>query len=128
LESWRRVLKHAEPFAAHIRFESRKARDVTAWSCKVRHKTAVDRIAGLGENERDRAGQPPELAQRWSIGDRDRIRCRVDQFSRCGLYALGLARAPAIVDPQVATVDPAALLQRSDKRRDERLALRSVCA
>ena len=41
-----------------------------------------------------------------------------DQFCRISAQACGIARAPAILDPQVATVGPAQLLQRLKERRE----------
>ena len=50
---------------------ARTSSDVAAWPREVRHKAGIDRIADVGKDERDRAGQPPEFAQSWS-GTQDR--------------------------------------------------------
>src|SRR5579862_5693593 len=42
----------------------------------------------------------------------------MDQFCRRGLYSFGIARVPAILDPDVAAISPAEPLERVEERRD----------
>ena len=51
-------------------------------------------------------------------GGQDDVRRERDQFRRVSANVGGIARAPAIVDPHVAAVDPAQLLQPLHERRD----------
>src|SRR6516165_2201671 len=42
----------------------------------------------------------------------------MDQFCRPGLCTFGIAPAPAILEPDVAAITPAQLLERLEERRD----------
>jgi hypothetical protein len=101
---------------AHPRTEQFKEDIILAFYDGIKHKpdTTFGNV---------KADVLEDKAKSWTVGDRDRIRCRADQFRRRDFYALAFARAPAIVDPQVAAVDPAEPLQRSDKCRDAGLTL-----
>ena len=48
----------------------------------------------------------------------DDVRCERDQFCRVFAVAVGIALAPAKVNPQIAAVNPAQLLQDLPERRD----------
>src|SRR5262249_9456345 len=48
---------------------------------------------------------------------------RMDQFIRRGFCTFGIARTPAIFDPDVTAIGPAQLLERIEERRDAGLAL-----
>ena len=54
---------------------------------------------------------------RRAIGQDD-VGCEREQFRRVRANAVGIARAPAIVDPHVAPVGPAQFLQRLQQCRD----------
>ena len=56
----------------------------------------------------------------------DDVRRERDQFRRVFANVVGIARAPAIVDPHVAAVGPAQLLQHLQERRDAGLRFRIV--
>ena len=53
----------------------------------------------------------------------DDVRRERDQFRRVFANAVGIARAPANVDPHVAAVGPAQLLQPLHERRDAGLMI-----
>jgi hypothetical protein len=52
-----------------------------------------------------------KFGQGWSGRDHEHIRRRTVQFCRRSLCTFGIARAPAILDPDVATITPAQLLE-----------------
>ena len=56
----------------------------------------------------------------------DDIRRERDQFRRVSADVVGIARGPADVDPHVAAVGPAQLLQPLQERRDAGLYFRIV--
>ena len=60
------LLEHSQPLAAHRRLEGLEARDIATRTRKTGHKSGLDRIADLDEDDWDRAGEPVKLDQGWS--------------------------------------------------------------
>ena len=65
----------------------------------------------------------PQLA---AASGQDDVRRERDQFRRVSANAFGIACAPADVDPHVAAVGPAQLLQPLQERREAGLTFRIV--
>jgi hypothetical protein len=114
-------LSTPKPLAADRRFEDLEARDIATWPCLAGDKSAADCVHDLGEHDRDRAGQPLKLGQGRTAQGHDHIRCRTDHFGSRGLYPFRIARVLAILDPDVAALGPAQLLENIEERRDARL-------
>jgi len=57
----------------------------------------------------------------------DDVRTECDQLRRVSTSTLGIAGAPALVDPHVAAVGPAQLLQALQERCQTYLSFRTVC-
>ena len=61
-----------------------------------------------------------------SAGHKD-IGCELDQFLGTLMKKIGLASCPALINPHVAAVSPAELLESLSKRRDTDRRFRVVC-
>ena len=61
-----------------------------------------------------------------ALDGQDDVGCERDQFRRVFANFVGIAAAPAEVDPHIAAIDPAQLLQPLQERREAGLAFRIV--
>jgi len=61
-------------FASYGGLKILETADIPAWSRKAGDKTAADWVRNLGENDRDRVGQPLQLSKRSQTRDHDQIR------------------------------------------------------
>src|SRR5260370_15867674 len=93
----------------------------TARSGKAVDEAAADRIGDLREDDGDGAGFNLKCGDhRGSMAD-DQIELHLDEFAREIANALSVARAPAVLDPDVAPAAPAEFLQRFGERGYEGL-------
>src|SRR5262245_8757008 len=109
-----------------LRLYSRDMNPVALPPGQAVDEASADRITDDREHDRHCAG----CLQQWPHGrgarGQDDVRCERDQFRRVSTSAVGIASAPAIVDPHVAALGPAQLLQHLQERRDAGLAFRIV--
>ena len=82
----------------------------------------------MGEHDRHGAGRLLATAPRSRCHGQDDVRRERNQFRRVSANAVGITPAPTSVDPHVAAVDPAQLLQSLQERRDASLRFRIVRA
>ena len=122
----RDLFEQLQPFPADAVFEIRETGGVAARPRQAIDKAGADRIGGLrntigtvrvaccnGRHGRAASGQ-------------DDVRRERDQFGRVFANVVGFARGPAVVDPHVAAVGPAQLLQPLQECRDAGLSFRIV--
>ena len=90
-------------------------------------EAGADRIDDHARTRSARCASPVATAATvGAASGQDDVRRERDQFRRVSANAVGIARAPAIVDPHVAAVGPAQLLQPLQERRDAGLRFRIV--
>ncbi len=117
----RDLLEQLHQFGAHRRLQIGEAGDVAAGFGKAVDEAAADRIGDLREDDGDRPGLRLERCDhRGGMAD-DQIELHLDEFAREIADALGVARAPAVLDPDVAAAAPAEFLQRFGERGHEGL-------
>src|SRR5262249_17612234 len=115
----RDLLKQFQPFCADAVFERRKSSDVAAWAREAVNKADADRIRHQHENDRHGASY---LLQRFSgllASGQDYVRRERDQFGCILPKTRHIAQREAVVDPHIAALDPAQLLQ---SLQDDRLS------
>src|SRR5262249_25026992 len=109
----RDLLEQLPQFGAHRGFQIREAGDVAARFGKAVHEATADRIGDLREDDWDRPGLRVERGDhRGSMAD-DQIELQLDELACESADSLGIARAPAVLDPDVAPAAPAELLHAS---------------
>ena len=121
-------LSSSSHFALDAVFEQGETGGVASRPRQTLDEAGADRIGDLHEHDRHGAGrllQRPHGGAAWSQDD---VRRERDQFRRVSASAVGVARCPADVDPHVAAVGPAQLLQSLLERRDAGLRFRIVLA
>src|SRR5262245_56129988 len=84
---------------------------------KLSTKPPPDRIAGLREHDRHGAGRLQQRRYDGAASSQDDVRRQRDQFRRISASALRVARAPAQVNANIASVGPAQLRQRLRERQ-----------
>ena len=80
----------------------------------------------LHEHDRHGAGRLLQRPHGRPASGQDDVRRERDQFRRVSANAVGIARGPAVVDPHVAAVGPAQLLQPLQERREADVCFRIV--
>jgi hypothetical protein len=70
----RDLLEQVQGLGCHRKFLAGKAGDVAARLRQARHKALADRIGDVREQNRDRAGRPPNGRQDWRACDKDQVR------------------------------------------------------
>ena len=93
---------------------------------KLATKPAATGSVSLREHDWHGAGSLQQRPDGRAARCEDDVRRECDQFSRVSPSGIGIPRAPAIVDLQVAAVSPAQLLQALHERRDSILRFRIV--
>src|ERR1700730_5814671 len=101
-----------------------EAGDVASRVSLTVDEMASDGIGDLCEHDRYRAGLLFEGGDHGRGVTDDQIGFLFDELARETLDLVGIARAPAIVDPDVAAGAPAQILQRLGKCRHQRLLRR----
>src|SRR6516165_7911245 len=112
-----------QPFAAETVLELHEAGGVAARAGQTVDQAGTDRIGDAHEHDRQGARSP--LQRRHALGATGQhdIRGERDQFRRVLALVFDIVLAPARVDPRVATLAPAQLLQDLLERRDTYLTL-----
>ena len=104
-------------FAAQTVFELHKAGNVTAGPRQAIDKAGTDRIGDTHEHDRHGASCLQQRSHGRSATGHDDVRRERGQFHRVFANGVGIGCGPAGVDPHVAAVDPAQLLQPLQERR-----------
>jgi hypothetical protein len=113
-----------QPFSAHAVLEHREPGRVAARPCQARDETGADRIDDGHEHDRHSAGGLQQRRRGCSPGrTHEDVRRQCSQFRRLPAQVVGVGRG-ASVDPQVAAVAPAQLLQGLCERREAGLSFR----
>ena len=122
----RDLLEQLQPFRAEAVFIRHEAGDVSAGVRKALDETSADRIGNNSEHDRHGAGGPVQRHNGIAAGQDD-VRAECDQFRCVSTTALGIAGTPAVVDPHIAALGPAQLLQAICERYQTGLSFRAVC-
>jgi hypothetical protein len=119
-------LEQLKPLSADAVFKDCKAGGIAARPRQARDEAGPDRIRGLREHDRYRAGRLQQRRHNRAARGQDYVRRERDQFCRVLTNALGIACGPAVLDPHVAADSPAPFLQPLQKRADAGLSFRIV--
>jgi hypothetical protein len=114
----RDLLEQLQPFCAHAEFECRKSGNIAARPRQARNQAAADRVDGAGKYDRHGAARLPQRPNGRGVGGQQDVRRERDQFGGVLAIAVGIACAPASVDPHIAARGPAQILQRLQERAD----------
>ena len=112
----RHLLEQLQPFRAHTEFEQCESGGIAARPGQACDEAGAYRIGNLDEHQRHAAGRLLQWHHGRDGSGQDDVRCKPNQFRRISPKAIGIARGPTHVDPHVATVGPAQLLQTLHER------------
>src|SRR6516164_9452829 len=121
----RNLLEQFDPFRTQTVFEQHKAGGVAARPRQTIDEAGADWIAGNREHDRHRPGCLKHWPRSTAHGQDD-IRRERDQFHRVFARVLDSACGPAIINPHVASIGPAQLLQALPERLSLGLSYRIV--
>jgi hypothetical protein len=93
---------------------------------QARDDAGADRIDGLREHDRHAAARSLYRLDESGADAEDHVRRQRDKFRGLLAIALAIARAPTMIDPQVAADAPAPLLQSLLEGRQIELCFRIV--
>jgi hypothetical protein len=96
------------------------------WTRHALDKACADRVAGIREHDRHRAGRLLQRRHGRATTTQDDIRLERDQFRGVAAKAVGIAQTPAIVDVHVEAGSPTKCLQPLHEGRAARLPFRIV--
>ena len=116
----------ADSNPADGRFEQGKASSVAARACQTVDEAGADRIGDVHEHDRHRARRLQQRPDGCGGNGQDDVRRQRHQFGRVFANTLGIPGAPAILDPHVASIGPAQLLQTLHERRQPARCFRIV--
>src|SRR5215813_6365324 len=120
------LLEQPQPFRGNAVFIQHKTSSVAARPSEAIDQTGADWFGDLHEHDRHSARRLEQRPSGRSASSQDDVGRECNQFRRVSANALGVARAPADVDANVATVGPAQLRQRLRERQDAPLRYRIV--
>src|SRR6516164_4826726 len=126
LYAGRDLLEQLQPFPADAVFIQHKTSSVAARLREAIDEPGADRFGNLDEHDRHGTSRPQQRPRGCTGNSQDDVGRKCNQFRRVYANALGIARSPPYVDPQVAAVGPAQLLQSLHERRKAGLSFRIV--
>ena len=126
--AWCNLLEQLQPFPAHAELIGEKAGGVATRPRQARDEAGAHRVDDIREHDRHGARLPLQRRHRRGAGGENDVRRERDQFRRVSAGAVGIARAPAVVDLHVAADSPTQFLQPLCKSRKAALPLRIVQA
>jgi hypothetical protein len=126
LYAGRDLLEQLQPFPADAVFIQHKTSSVAARLREAIDEPGADRFGNLDEHDRHGTSRPQQRPRGCTGNSQDDVGRKCNQFRRVSANALGIARSPSYVDPQVAAVGPAQLLQSLHERRKAGLSFRIV--
>src|SRR5215471_10617572 len=88
-----------------------KSSDVAAWAREAVNEAGADRIRHQHENDRHGASYLLQRSSGLLASGQDYVRRERDQFGRILRKTRHIAQGEAVVDPHIAALDPAQLLQ-----------------
>ena len=110
LQTQHDLLEQLQPFRTDSKFEDGKARRVTARMRQAVDVAGAHRIGDEDEHNRHGTGQLLQRSHSCAASGQDNVRRERYQFLRVFADVIGIAGAPAAVDPHVAAINPAKLL------------------
>ena len=120
---WSNLLEKLQPFRTQTVFKQHKARGVATWAGQRIDEASAHWIGNGHEHDWQRASGP--LQRRHSLGSdaQNDIRRNRDQLRRVFAVPLDIVLAPADVEPNIAAVVPAQLLEGLLESHDGRLTV-----
>jgi hypothetical protein len=119
----RHFAQHLQPFAGHRRLEAAETRDIGPWMRDVGDEPAAFGIRDLNEDDRNRIGHSLQgQSARCGMRD-DHIGGERHQLLGEGGDAIRTSRRPAVIDAQIASIDPSQGLQAVVQPGDHQLRL-----
>src|SRR5215831_8006619 len=113
-----------QPLAADFRFERGKASDVSAGMRKTLNQTGAYRVDNDYEYDWDAASCPLQRSRCQCAVGHDHVRRQGHELRRVDAPAIRVSDAPAIVDPNIASLCPTQPLKVLPKSRDASLSFR----
>jgi hypothetical protein len=123
----RDLFEKFQPFPAHAVLESGKASGIASWLRQASHQPRPDRVRDRGKYDRHGMGSLTHRFYRRAARGKDDVWCERDQLLGVPSIEVGIARAPARVDPQVAPYGPACFLQTLKECCEAGLPFGVVC-
>jgi hypothetical protein len=105
------MIEQLHPFPAECVLEHEKTGGVSARPRQAFDKTYGDWVDHVDENDRDSPGCLLRSRQRQAATRDYHVRRQGDQFGRVFAYVICIARAPTVINSQVATDRPAQFVQ-----------------
>src|SRR5215510_12348149 len=124
----RDLFEQLQPFTAHSVFLICEPGRVAAGTCQAFNEAGPNRIRGQRKHDRYGASRLQQRRYDRAPSSQDDVRRERDQFRRVSAKEFGIARAPTILDPDVAADGPTQLLQALQERRVASLSFRIVRA
>ena len=122
----RDLFEQLQPFRGEAEFIRGKTGGVPARARQARDDAHGDRVADVREHDGHGAGRLLQCLNAWGGRGQNDVRRERQKLLGISVKATGIARCPAIVDPHVAAVGPAQLLQPLLESREARLSFRIV--
>src|SRR5262249_45611011 len=113
-----------QPFAADFRFERGKASDVSAGMRKTLNQTGTYRVDNDYEYDWDAASYPLQRGRCQCAVGHDHVRRQGHELRGVSARAIRVSDAPAIVDPNIASLCPTQPLKVLPKSCDAGLSFR----
>jgi hypothetical protein len=107
-----------QPFAAQTVFEIHETGNVAARPSERVDESSADRIGDLHKHDGQGAGDTLQRRHAQGATGQNDVRRKRDQFRRVSTITIDIVLAPAGVDPHIAAVGPAQLLQDLLERCD----------
>src|SRR6516164_7274129 len=126
LYAGRDLLEQLQPFPTDAVFIQHETSSVAARLREAIDEAGADRFGNLDEHDRHGTSRPQQRPRGCTGNSQDDVGRKCNQFRRVSANALSIARSPPYVDPQVAAVGPAQLLQSLHERRKAGLSFRIV--
>jgi hypothetical protein len=124
--AWRRLFEQLQPFPSHAVFVNHEPGGVAARPRQTFDEAGGDGIGDDRKYDRHRARRLQQRSHGRGAMRQDDVRRHRGQFCRVFANDVGIASAPAIIDPQVAADDPSQLPQLLQERPDAELCFRVV--
>src|SRR5262249_28178532 len=120
----RDLLEQPQPLPGQGRLHIDETGDVAARPGEARDEAAADWIGGGRENDGDAARLLQHRRGGGCVLRKNEVGPQLDDFPRESLHQLHIRRRPASVDPDIAALRPAELLESLAERRDKGLSFR----
>jgi hypothetical protein len=119
----RGLLERLQPFGSYRELEAGKAGEIAARMRQVQHEALADRVGHLSEYDWQDLALLPQRGRHRSAVGQDQVGRHGEQLRRVVAQFIFSAAGPAVLDPEVAPLDPSQLPQAVFERVHARLCL-----